>query len=192
MSGPPPALLAWRLRQAGCLPGLAAAAPDLPGARAVDGDLWAGDPPRHRRHACLVARIFLSLEPVLWSWSRIPPAPGGPAPDARARLLPCAAEVWLEADTGSESRRQWLAKLERYHLWAPGPLVAVAEDPRRVARLAAWLAAGPAPDPWPAGAFPLADLARTLPAWLAAHARPDPPPHPQPPSAATGTTGRSP
>lgn len=97
----------------------------------------------HLQHRVLLAEIRLRLWPLQPRWQA--PHPNHfPEPDAL--LYDAAAQstlpVYLEADTGKESRRQWQDKLEGYRILRPvcrGIWVVAQGGPRRLERLRSWV-----------------------------------------------------
>lgn len=98
---------------------------------------------RHRR---LVAEIYCRLLPLALEWEG---STIGPAPVADALLWPRPRDsvgegwpIYVEADTGRESGRQWREKLIAYRGVESGRLWVIAQGgPGRLAHLAGWIRA---------------------------------------------------
>jgi hypothetical protein len=112
---------------------------------------WAPRVPRTlaaHRHLVADAYVRLIRDARCQSWDM--PAPDAPVrPDA---WIQWAADderprgrVALEADTGTEHRRQWQEKLARYPALEADRLVVLTPTSKSHARLRAWLAAAPIP-----------------------------------------------
>lgn len=120
------------------------------------GALW--EPARfgrgaRRRHRLWVAEAYLRMQaqgtPFRWR----APRPGSwPCPDALIELGEAGAPaIALEVDAGTETRRQWQAKLDGYrrpHLPTGGIWILAAGSPRRLERLRRWIEEAAPPYPW--------------------------------------------
>jgi hypothetical protein len=120
------------------------------------GAYWSPRVPRTlAAHRELVADVFITVrrDPRLVAWEGDAPGahPGSPVrPDALIRWRAAADDpprpVAVEADTGSETRRQWDEKLRRYDTSdATWRLLVIARSPKRRRHLAEWLTASPRP-----------------------------------------------
>lgn len=120
------------------------------------GALW--EPDRfgrgaRRDHRLWVAEAYLRLRaqgtPFCW---RTPEPGSWPCPDALIELGEAGAPaVALEVDAGTETRRQWQAKLDGYrrpHLGIGGIWILAAGSPRRLERLRQWVGEAALPYPW--------------------------------------------
>ncbi len=133
-------------------------------------------PRRQARHRELTADAYLAIlawpDPVA-----VVPNPPGPAePDLTLRIGANGRVMALEADTGTESGRQWREKAARYSGGDQGfdVVVAVTTSAKRAQHILAWWRTEPlAP---PAVAWALADFPKTPPEWpgaaLVAESRP--------------------
>jgi hypothetical protein len=103
----------------------------------------------HLRHWELITEIYLSLQEILMDWNAAKPSGPGPRPDAILAVSWGGWAIALEADTGSENRRLWDVKLERYRL-SPQEwhlLVVTTGKAVRQRRLRDWLKES-SPVPW--------------------------------------------
>jgi hypothetical protein len=120
------------------------------------GALW--EPDRfgrgaRRSHRLWVAEAYLRMQaqgtPFCW---RAPQPGSWPCPDALIQLGKAGDQVVaLEVDAGTETRRQWQAKLDGYrrpHLGIGGIWILAAGSPRRVDRLRGWIGEVALPYPW--------------------------------------------
>lgn len=96
---------------------------------------------RQRQHWELRTAVYLRLAPILDAWRLEPDDEPLIRPDALMRIRGMDVDIALEVDTGRETQRQWLDKLERYTA-APVEwrlLVAARGKALRLSRLASWL-----------------------------------------------------
>lgn len=122
-------------------------------------------PRRQARHRELTADAYLAM--LTWpDGVAVVPNPPGPAePDLTLRIGADGPMMALEADTGTESGRQWREKAARYSGGDQGfeVMVAVTASPERARHILEWWRAEPlAP---PAVAWALADFPKTPPDW---------------------------
>lgn len=121
-------------------------------------------PRRQARHRGLTADAYLALT----SWPEpleVVPNPPGPAQPDLTLSVGGAHLLALEADTGTESSRQWREKAARYSTGGQGfdLVAAVTEGPTRALHILEWWQSEPlAP---PAVAWALADIPATAPLW---------------------------
>ncbi len=105
----------------------------------------------HRAHRILVSSLYLALRDGVTSWTR-EITRGEVCADARLRLNGSPWQYWLEADTGKETHRQWLTKLDRYRntFWDSEDLLLVVAAGRstRLQRLEAWIQEADLPLCW--------------------------------------------
>lgn len=105
----------------------------------------------HRTHRILVSSCYLALRESITEWDR-EITHGEVSADARFRLDGSPLQYWLEADTGKETRRQWLIKLDRYRstFWDDNDLLVIVAAGRttRLGRLRSWVEEARLPLPW--------------------------------------------
>ncbi len=140
-------------------------------------------PRRQARHRELTADAYLKI--LAWpDGAVVLPNPPGPAtPDLTLRIGGDGPVAALEADTGTESGRQWREKAARYAAGDQGfdVVVAVTTTAERARHILEWWQA----EPWgpPAVAWALADLPSEPPHWP--HAAPVPDSRPELPLSPT-------
>ena len=129
------------------------------------------------RHWELRSQAYLALAPQLTSWRLDAGWDTVLRPDALLSLKEVDTPIALEADTGTEHRRQWLKKLAAYQK-APPPvalLVAARGSDDRLRQLAKWLDEA-SPVPWSLAAADrlTTPLSWTVPDLIAPFQRPIP------------------
>ncbi len=101
---------------------------------------------RQSAHRRLCAEVYCRLRDLPVTWGPPEQLPG-PMPDAIVQFR--GRTIYLEADTGKETSRQWETKLTQYQSLTDGALWVVAEGgQRRLAHLGAWLAEARLAIPW--------------------------------------------
>ncbi len=102
-------------------------------------------------HRVLITSIYLALNQQMAEWER-EVTRGEVTADARFQLIKSPWRYWLEADTGKETKRQWLAKLDRYRttFWDEDDILLVVAAGRatRLGRLATWIEEAALPLGW--------------------------------------------
>ncbi len=140
------------------------------GAIKFQGAYWhPACPRRQARHRGLTADAYLALAGWPEALEVVPNPPGLAQPDLTLRVGG-AHLLALEADTGTESSRQWREKAARYSAGGQGfdLVAAVAESPARAAHILKWWQGEPlAP---PAMAWALADIPAAAPIFIPAAA----------------------